>query len=112
MPRNSRVQMFHNVQVHFRFNSLLCTSNLNYISASKRCDGIDDCGDNSDEYCPKSDLCRDLNKLECLDKQSCYTKAERCDGKHDCQDGSDEVNCQNSVPTIKVNFIQNYFCLI
>ncbi|XP_038049226.1 prolow-density lipoprotein receptor-related protein 1-like [Patiria miniata] len=62
-----------------------------------RCDGEDDCGDNSDE----PDDCRPFHcvvgQFQCVnsteENKDCINPAYICDGEDDCSDGSDEFNC-------------------
>ncbi|XP_046573240.1 very low-density lipoprotein receptor-like [Haliotis rubra] len=69
-------------------------SNNRCISATLKCDGKDDCGDNSDERegcvdlgnpCGSGKICRGILK--------CVSQSQLCDGKDDCGDNSDEDNC-------------------
>ncbi|XP_041920036.1 ST14 transmembrane serine protease matriptase a [Alosa sapidissima] len=68
-------------------NKFMCT-NGNCISSLLKCDGWNDCGDNSDEHkcqCEKSQIsCK--NGL-------CKPKFWLCDGVNDCGDNTDELNC-------------------
>jgi len=56
-----------------------------------RCDGDDDCGDNSDEQSCPSMRCSE-REFRCLDG-NCITGSWRCDGVSDCEDDSDEAGC-------------------
>lgn len=59
------------------------------ISLNLTCNGVDDCGDSTDEQncaCPEETHFRCKNG-ECLDI------AHRCDNEPDCQDKTDEIGC-------------------
>lgn len=55
-----------------------------------RCDGVDHCGDSSDES-----ACFDCNtgSLHCVASAPCIHSSNICDGKPDCPDGADENDC-------------------
>ncbi|KAK0098602.1 hypothetical protein PV326_006350 [Microctonus aethiopoides] len=61
------------------------------ISELWRCDGENDCGDNSDEENCKRSTCNPAS-FEC-DNDKCIPRYWLCDLDRDCRDGRDEMNC-------------------
>ena len=59
------------------------------------CDGINNCGDNSDETNCEHDCPEHMFK--CRETGRCILGAWKCDGDNDCADGSDEEDaiCHN-----------------
>ncbi|KAG2470136.1 SORL protein, partial [Polypterus senegalus] len=78
--------------------SFQCLSGL-CISMEWKCDGMDDCGDYSDEANCESPTeaptCSLYFQFECQNKR-CIPAWWKCDGENDCGDLSDEVNCGDS----------------
>ncbi|XP_069046065.1 transmembrane protease serine 7 isoform X2 [Lepisosteus oculatus] len=74
----------------------LCSSGL-CVESWRRCDGLDDCFDESDElFCPNP-------------PKDCDGAAQRhpsfaCNGVRDCEDGADEANCTQEVPCSDVTY--------
>lgn len=74
------------------------------VPRSWRCNGLDECGDNTDErICAapptpaRVSLCPP-GTLQCSDIQStrCLPASLRCNGARDCPDGSDEAHCPDT----------------
>ncbi|KAF5282013.1 hypothetical protein FQA39_LY00537 [Lamprigera yunnana] len=78
---------------HFTCSNGVC------VPKGWRCDGEDDCGDESDEAQCNIDTCAP-NFFVCGDGK-CLPHYWRCDYERDCADGSDELNCpkQNCTST-------------
>ncbi|XP_076803122.1 uncharacterized protein LOC143447077 [Clavelina lepadiformis] len=75
-----------------------------YLPLSRKCDGHDDCYDNSDEAnctdCPELKChCFDGEVNSCGEGNRCFPYYRKCDGYANCPDGSDEWNCSNSCST-------------
>ncbi|XP_028824867.1 low-density lipoprotein receptor-related protein 1-like isoform X2 [Denticeps clupeoides] len=73
----------------FQCNNTLCKP------LSWRCDGEDDCGDNSDENpdeCRKFQ-CPPTRSFRCQNDRVCLKLSKHCDGVDSCGDNSDEMNC-------------------
>lgn len=72
--------------------------NKGCVPASFKCDGEDDCGDNSDE----SDCQTSSAKPQCVSEdfvcanEKCIVRSYVCDGEDDCGDNSDERNCTST----------------
>ncbi|ELW59996.1 Transmembrane protease serine 7 [Tupaia chinensis] len=81
----------YNISQPCPVGSFRCSSGL-CVPQTQRCDGVNDCFDESDEL-----FCVTL-------KPACNTSSFRqhapqvCDGFRDCEDGQDEQNCTQSIP--------------
>ncbi|KAF4096221.1 complement factor I [Onychostoma macrolepis] len=77
------------------YKKFLC-ANGKYLINGKPCDGIDDCGDNSDEMCCKK--CR--GKAFHCKSGVCIPQHALKDGIRDCLGGEDEIDAPNKTRTI------------
>lgn len=64
------------------------------------CDGIDNCGDGSDENnmtmcASRIKPCDPFNQYQCANKH-CIDKTQVCDFADDCGDSSDELGCHRT----------------
>ncbi|XP_019620636.1 PREDICTED: sortilin-related receptor-like isoform X1 [Branchiostoma belcheri] len=95
-----------------------CTSlqfhchNGNCVNERWKCDGIDDCGDNSDEancgvVTEAPQTCRP-DQFHC-DNDVCIYAGWRCDGDNDCGDFSDERGCATTPPPRQNTCAPNQF---
>ncbi|XP_055918086.1 low-density lipoprotein receptor-related protein 1 isoform X3 [Eupeodes corollae] len=67
--------------------------NKHCIPFTEHCDGVDHCGDNSDEAGCDTDC--GPGERYCA-PIGCYSERMLCDGVHDCLDYSDEANCTDT----------------
>ncbi|KAK6308419.1 hypothetical protein J4Q44_G00216900 [Coregonus suidteri] len=74
----------------FQCNNTLCKP------LAWKCDGEDDCGDNSDENPDECRMfqCPPTRSFRCQNDRVCLQVSKQCNGVDNCGDNSDELNCQ------------------
>ncbi|XP_025835220.1 vitellogenin receptor [Agrilus planipennis] len=98
-------------------HTFMC-ENKRCISDIKKCDGVNDCGDNSDEedcgileaatLIVDDNSCKPPHWFQCKRRKKCISQVFLCDGENDCGDFSDEENCKSS--TLKALMSSNSTC--
>nr|XP_023026797.1 sortilin-related receptor-like [Leptinotarsa decemlineata] len=83
--------------------------NYNCLPNVWKCDGSNDCGDNSDEDHCEVPTCPDSSFL--CDDRKCIPMMWRCDNNKDCNDGTDEMGCPKHKCTDKEFQCDNGKCI-
>ncbi|KAK4305167.1 hypothetical protein Pmani_022928 [Petrolisthes manimaculis] len=92
-------------KVECESDQFLCVEANKCIDLSWKCDGDDDCGDNSDESdCSIPKVECESDQFLCEEANKCIDLSWKCDGDDDCGDNSDESDC--SIP--KKDWDQDY----
>uniref|UniRef100_A0A8C5QIZ1 Sortilin-related receptor n=1 Tax=Leptobrachium leishanense TaxID=445787 RepID=A0A8C5QIZ1_9ANUR len=90
-----------------RTSEFECKKWLSCIPNWRRCDGVRDCQDGTDElHCPTRATSHCLNGTLCEDGEACIAISDTCDGFLDCSDGSDEANCTDDNTVYKIQNLQ------
>ncbi len=91
-------------------NEFVC-NNSRCIPETWKCDGDQDCLDNSDEdkaHCSAPAVMSPCSSKEFMcANHDCIHLSWKCDGDSDCIDGSDEMNCHDQVRTVGENYDLN-----
>ncbi|XP_063412552.1 uncharacterized protein LOC134695253 isoform X2 [Mytilus trossulus] len=74
-------------------NQFKCISTDRCLPLAFRCDGINDCDDESDE---RNCDCNEF-QFTCESDQRCIPIDKKCNNEFDCSDRSDESNCETTV---------------
>ena len=81
----------------FFYFQFTCHNSGHCIPQSWKCDGDNDCFDNSDEKdCPP--ITCSGSQFKCSNLKQCIHESYKCDGINDCDDGSDELGCPSVAP--------------
>lgn len=79
-----------------------CSTNDACVHRSMVCDGVQHCGDGSDEQLgcsrPQAIECPSERPFQCSNSERCIRRDHVCDHYNDCVDGSDEQNCPTTTP--------------
>eukprot|EP00039_Didymoeca_costata_P018282 m.332874 g.332874 ORF g.332874 m.332874 type:complete len:1046 (+) comp17019_c0_seq1:76-3213(+) len=84
-----------------------CLDGSKCIAKAMRCNGVKDCGDESDELaCATTtpDFCEQPEVKFVCSNSKCVPQVYHCNGVDDCGDGSDEVGCSTTPPSCPANF--------
>ncbi|CAD5112278.1 DgyrCDS1507 [Dimorphilus gyrociliatus] len=73
-------------------SQIRCASDFVCLPAERKCDGVKQCTDGSDELFCNKEACTSTGQFKCKN-QRCINKGWVCDGHDDCKDGSDESHC-------------------
>ncbi|XP_039094703.1 complement factor I isoform X1 [Hyaena hyaena] len=83
----------------FSTNDSFHCVNGKYIPQRKTCNGVNDCGDQSDELCCKG--CRGKSFL--CKSGVCIPNKYKCNGEMDCITGEDEIGCKEKTELLTAN---------
>ena len=86
----------HHLKNDDSLDDFMCTNGVN-IERSKICNGIDDCGDRSDEIDCDYLLCKQPLWFLCNDNRTCVKRNLLCNQRNDCPLGDDEENCDSKL---------------
>ncbi|KAK6173276.1 hypothetical protein SNE40_016756 [Patella caerulea] len=92
---------------HVCFSDEFRCLNGQCLHPSQRCNGINDCGDNTDELGCSAIPCQKYqyrcNQSSGSSERQCIWESWICDGEKDCPHGEDESNCEDTPPCVGSN---------